>query len=140
MIVPIVLSHKNNPEVEVKAYALLDDGSDSTFVKTSILEKLGIGGPEITLQLNTMHGQRKVIVKKIEGLIAKAMDEAGCSIELPKTYTRDSIPSCSTQIPTPEVASKWPHLQQIGSQLLPLQDRHVISAFMAAYSIAPFNF
>ena len=32
MIVPVILHHKNNPDVKVNVYALLDDGSDTTSV------------------------------------------------------------------------------------------------------------
>ena len=56
-IVPVVLHHKDKPEVEISVYALLDDGSDSTFVKDSSLKNLGIEGPQTSLQLNTMYGK-----------------------------------------------------------------------------------
>ena len=60
MIVPVILHHKANSEVKVKTYALLDDGSDSTFVKNSTLKALGLEGPERSLRLNTMHGRTEI--------------------------------------------------------------------------------
>ena len=32
MFVPVVFSHKDRPNIEICVYALLDDGSDSTFI------------------------------------------------------------------------------------------------------------
>ena len=34
MFVPVILSHKDQPDIKIRVYALLGDGSDSTFVKT----------------------------------------------------------------------------------------------------------
>ena len=84
-------------------YALLDDASDTTFIKESVREQLGIEGLETTLQLSTMLGREKIAVRKVEGLVAKRLDKQ-VEIQLPKTYTRDSIPSRRDQIPTPEIA------------------------------------
>ena len=39
-------------------------------------------------------------------------------IPLPRTYTRDIIPS----IPTPETARKWTHLKRIADQLTPYKE------------------
>ena len=130
LIVPILLSHKDHPNQKVRVYALLDDGSDATFVRTSILKQLGIEGPEITLKLNTMHGQQQITVSKIEGLIAEPMSNVGSPIDLPKAYTSDLIPSFKGQIPTPDVARKWSHLYRIKDQLLPIQDDMVVGVLI----------
>ena len=38
-------------------------------------------------------------------------------VELPKTYTRDDIPTKREEIPRPETAKVWPHLSGIASKL-----------------------
>jgi hypothetical protein len=48
-------------------YALL--ASDSTFVKPSILEELGLKGTDIKLDLFTMSGKQEISVQKIEGVV-----------------------------------------------------------------------
>ena len=121
MIVPVILHHKDNSEVKVKTYALLDDGSDSTFVKNSTLKALGVEGPEISLRLNTMHGRAEIPAKRIEGLVVQRFDE-GTTVVLPRAYSRDSIPSRKDQIPTSETAKKWPHLKGIEDKIPPLQN------------------
>ncbi len=122
MVVPVTLKHKENPSVKINTYALLDNGSDSTFISNSTLGKLEVDGPEITLKLNTMYGQTEIVTKKIEGLVVQHINEVEAPIMLPKAYSRDIIPSKKGQIPTPEKAQKWPHLDRINDQLLPLQE------------------
>lgn len=122
MVVPVILSHKEKPSVEINTYALLDNGSDSTFIKSATLSKLEVDGPDITLKLNTMYGQTEIAAKKIEDLVVQHISKAEAPITLPKAYSRDVIPPKRSQIPTPEVVNKWPHFGQIKDQLLPLQE------------------
>ena len=44
-------------------------------------------------------------------------------MSLPKTYSRDCIPSRNDQIPTPETARKWPHLKRIEGHIAPYDDK-----------------
>ena len=64
------------------AYALLDNASDSTFVKTSVLEELGLKGTDVKLDLFTMSGKQEMSVQRIEGLIVSRLDRR-VEIELP---------------------------------------------------------
>ncbi|KAK3754031.1 hypothetical protein QZH41_020297 [Actinostola sp. cb2023] len=68
-----------------------------------------------------MLGREVIKVSKIEGLIAERTDR-GAKVELPKTYTRERIPSRRDQVPTPEVANKWPHLQRIKNDIPKLDE------------------
>lgn len=100
-------------------YTLLDNASDTTFIKTSTLTSLGVEGPELKLKLYTMHGNTEIPVQKVDGLIVERFDKK-VKIELPKAYSRDSIPSRRNQIPRSEAgrtASIWPHLQRIDASL-----------------------
>jgi len=44
MIVPVILHLKNNPDIKVNVYALLDDSSDTTFITSSTIKQLGVQG------------------------------------------------------------------------------------------------
>lgn len=116
MIVPVILYHKYNSEVKVKTYALLDDGSGSTFIKNYTVKALGMEGPEISLRLNTMHGKTEIPAKRIEGLVAQRFD-GGTTVVPPRAYLQDSIPSRKDQIPTSETAKKWPQLKGINDKI-----------------------
>ena len=114
------LFHKANPERQIKVYALLDDASDTTFVTTQVQEKLGIEGVQTSLNLSTMLGREVLEVERIDGLMVQRLD-GRVQVELPKAYARESIPSRRDQIPTPEVADKWPHLQKIRDKIPPYE-------------------
>ena len=116
---PVWLHHKESPEREVMTYGLLDEASDTTF-KLDILRNLGLNGPEIKLSLFTMLGREEISVEKMSGLVVQQMDKR-VEIELPKTYSRSKIPSGRDQIPTAEVANKWPYLKKIADKLFPYQ-------------------
>ena len=116
MIVPVILWHKDRPDIEVSTYALLDDGSDSTFAAKSILDDLGVKGTDVALKLNTMSGQSQVSTQRIEGLIVQSFNK-GAIIELPKVYSRSAIPFLADHIPSPKVADQWPHLKRIKEQI-----------------------
>ena len=105
----------------MNVYASLDEASDTTFVKTTITEKLGVCGIDTQLILSTMLGREEIPVSKEEGLIVQRIDRR-VQVELPRTFTRDQIPSRRDQIPRPEIADKWPHLRRIRDSILPYQE------------------
>ena len=79
------LHHKDSPKREIMTYALLDEASDTTFIKSEVLKNLGPKGPEVKLNLSTMLGRQEIPVEKISGLVVETIDER-VKIELPKTY------------------------------------------------------
>ena len=121
MIVPVRMHHQDNPERQVVIYALLDPASNGTFIKESILEELQVNGVETQLKLNTMHGSEVVPTRKVGGLIVQRMD-GEVHIELPKTYSRNEIPSRRNEIPRPESAAKWPHPSHLANKIYPYQE------------------
>ena len=88
MIVPVVVQHMDRPHVEV-IYALLDDGSDSTFVTNSALKELGLEGTEVFLKLNTIHYKESIHAQKVERLVVQRLDTR-TAVELPRAYSRES--------------------------------------------------
>jgi len=96
LIIPVYVHHKSHPEVKVKVYALLDDASDTTFIKTAVKEKLGISGVDSKLILSTMLGSEEINVCRVDGLVVERIDQR-VQVELPRTYSRDQIPSASRQ-------------------------------------------
>ena len=120
-IVEVVLFHKDNPEKEMKVYALLDDARDTTFVTTQVQQELGVEGVKTSLDLSTMLGREKLMVEKVDGLVACRLDRR-TQVDLPKAYTRQSIPCRQDQIPTPEIADKWPHFEKIRDKIPPYEE------------------
>ena len=121
LIIPVFVHHKDNPEVKIMIYALLDDASDTTFITTNVKEKLGIPVVNSKLILGTMLGKEEIPVSRVDGLVVERIDQR-VQVELPKTYTREQIPSRRDQIPKPEVAAAWPHLKRIKDKIMPYQE------------------
>ena len=120
VIVPVWIYHKDSPQREVMVYALLDEASDTTFIKLKTLHDLGLTGTEVKLNLFIMLGKEEITVEKTTGLVVKRIDKR-VEIELPKTYSRARIPFRRNQVPRPEVASEWPHLMKIADKIHPFQ-------------------
>ena len=118
LIVPVSLNHHDNLARTTVVYAVLDDQSDACFIKKGVLEHLGIDGPKVELSLSTVLARELVESQRIDGLVVRGIKEKE-AIPLPRTYTRDDIPPKRSQIPRPETAQKWNHLQKITDQLVP---------------------
>ena len=84
-------------------------------------DKLGIPGVSSKLILSTMLGREEITVSRVDGLVVERIDQR-VQVELPRTYSRDQIPSRRDQIPSPEVAAVWPHLQRIKDNIMPYQE------------------
>ena len=123
MIVPVWLSHHGNQSNERLVYALLDDQSDTTFVRDEALRSLGISGLETHLLLSTMHATDKLIkTMRIEDLVIQDFSRQ-VTLHLPKAFSREVIPARREQIPRPEYALQWPHLKKIADQIAPYRER-----------------
>lgn len=118
MIVPVWVHHKDNQDLKVEMYAVLDDQSDTCFITDDACSQLSLSGPEITLELGTMHSVENILTKKIEGLVVSHQNEE-VSIPLPRAYSRDQIPARREQIPRPEITRGWEHLKPISEQIAP---------------------
>ena len=129
-IVPIWLYHKDNPVHKIIVYALLDNASGGTFVKEQSLKRLGIEGTETKLLLTTMHGTQEIETKAVEGLVAAHFTENDVHLDMPRAYVRQHIPADRDEIPRPEAASRWPHLQRVVKDIPPYMEDVEIGALI----------
>ena len=125
MIVPVMLSHCDDPTNEVLVYAMLDTQSDTTFLLASTRQSLGIEGHHTTLTLSTITSERqKVQCRKLDGLSVRGYNQ-DVAVTLPTTFTRRYMPVDRSHIPTSDTARNWPHLHHIANKLSPLLDCEV---------------
>ena len=103
MIFPVWLSHASNPWTERLVYALLDDQSDTTLVTDTVLNHLGVSGPQTNLLLSTMHATDELIKSRKIGLIVQDFKRQ-VTLQLPKAFSREIIPAKRSHIPRPESA------------------------------------
>ena len=119
MIVPVYVSHDNNPDNEVLTYAILDTQSDTTFVTDNVLANLEVNGTPTSLMLSTMTSDNMLIsCQRVKGLSVRAYDGSD-KIQLPVVFSQDHIPAGNDSIPSYKVAEKWPYLRSVVNQLMP---------------------
>ena len=122
VIVPVWLHHFDDPQNERLVYAILDHQSDTTFVREKTIHQLGVTGPETQLLLSTMHAENRPIVsQRIGGLVVRNFNRE-VIIQLPRSFSSEKIPARRDQIPRPEAARQWPHMERIADRLMPYQD------------------
>ena len=122
MILPVWVHHKNDPDHRVNVYAVLDDQSDTCFVTDDVIDKLGVTGPVIKLELGTMQAIEKIDTQRIDDLVVSRFD-GKVDRPLPKAYTRTHIPGKRGQIPRPETARKYDHLEKIAEEIPPCEEQ-----------------
>lgn len=95
LIVPVWLSHKEDPSHKLLVYTLLDDQSDTTFIVKETLCQLGVRGHQTQLLLSTMHGKDVAISsEKVNGLLVQDY-KSQVTIALPNTFSAQTIPARS---------------------------------------------
>ena len=53
LIVPVMISHADNPNIQLKTYALLDNQSNSCFGSDNLIKKLAASTADVKLRLIT---------------------------------------------------------------------------------------
>lgn len=97
-------------------------GTDTTFITESTAQKLQVNGKDSVLNLSTMtQDSAEVKCKVYENLIASDIKDRN-KVNIMRAYSRATIPLNRDHIPTPSVASKWPHLQKIAHMIPELLD------------------
>lgn len=120
LIVPVRVFCKDDPDKSVVTYAVLDDQSDTCFASEDFLSKLG-GFPRsvgMEMTIATITGLSTVRVRKVTDLVAQGVYE-GAQVELPATFSRETIPVSEGQIPLVQTAQHWPHLNKMANNLMP---------------------
>lgn len=75
MIVPVWVFHKDKPEHKVLIYALLDTQSDTTFIKESTCDKLGVHRVSTKLSLSTLHATDiEIQTSHVQGLLIQGLN------------------------------------------------------------------
>ena len=107
------ISLKNDCNSCVEIFALLDTGSQGTFIDEDVLKEINATGLDTTISVKTIHGERTDKCKVIEGLVVSPTFNDSIRIPLPRTYSQSGIPVDDEDIPTKERVSCWKHLEPI---------------------------
>ena len=108
-IVPVQIKVRGSPHC-IETYALLDNGSNSTFCSVSLLERLRINGKKTRLKLITMGRSEEVESLIVRDLVVSDLDE-NVLIPLHEVLSRPVMPVARDEIPRQEDVERWPHLR-----------------------------
>ena len=107
------------PNKAVKVYAIIDDQSNRSLAKTQLLDQLNVEGERIQYTLSSCSGNIVTSGRRANGFTVQSLD-GSTSMELPTLVECNEIPNDRSEIPTPQVASNFPHLKDIANSLPPL--------------------
>ena len=77
---------------DVLTYAMLDNCSQRSFIRETLVEKMQTSGRKTTLYLKTLNGERSESITAIEGLQVAGSKDRSTWIKLPRIYTRKHLP------------------------------------------------
>ena len=96
----------------VETYAFLDSGSNTSFCTESLLERLNLKGAKTKLSLTTLQSEDEPIECSLVSLEASDLSEKH-TVQLPKVYSRPSLPIPPEAIARQEDVDRWPYLKGI---------------------------
>ncbi|KAK3747382.1 hypothetical protein QZH41_002637 [Actinostola sp. cb2023] len=132
MIVPVWVRPEGEPSKEILQYAVLDDQSNVSFISQSLCDRLDLEGPSTVLHLTTVQDSNvPVESNRIHGLEVLDYHRENI-VKLPTLFSRKNVPADRSQIPKPEVAREWNHLQSIAEKLVPYHPDAEISLLIGS--------
>ncbi|KAK3729896.1 hypothetical protein QZH41_001714 [Actinostola sp. cb2023] len=132
MIVPVWVRPEGEPSKEILQYAVLDDQSNVSFISQSLCDRLDLEGPSTVLHLTTVQDSNvPVESNRIHGLEVLDYHRENI-VKLPTLFSRKNLPADRSQIPKPEVAREWNHLQSIAEKLVPYHPDAEISLLIGS--------
>ena len=115
-VVPVWVGHRSSKKM-VKAYAMLDNCSQRSFIKDEIIEDLGVSGGKLKLSLKTLTGEKSEDNEAVDGLIISAIDSKKGRpmrwLELSKAYSQNCLPVEREEIAVPDKIKRWEYLKPI---------------------------
>ena len=109
---------KNKPDFIRRAYAIIDEQSNSSLISSELADELGVSGPQEKYYLSTCTSEKEVKYgRRVANVSIRST--SGTASDLPALVDCDSIPHDKREIPTPELARRFPHIQGIADEIPP---------------------
>ena len=85
-------------------------------ITSELADELGATGPEEKYYLTTCSGEKEAKYgRRVTGVVLKSLK--GTESELPTLIECNNIPRDKQEIPTPEIARRFPHLSDIANEI-----------------------
>ena len=117
----VEVSSKEKPHTVHRVYAIMDEQSNSSLISTELADELGASGPEERYFLTTCSGTKETKYgRRVTDVVIQSI--SGAMANLPTLIECGNIPQDKREIPTPEMARRFPHLQEIANEIPPLDE------------------
>jgi len=124
-LVPVTVFSSRNPEVGVKAYAILDEQSNKTLAKSELFDMLDLRCKQIEYCLTSCSGKVATSGRTSEDFSIVSHDSS-VELKLPSVIECNQIPDIRDEIPTPDVARHYDHLNKIAEHIPEVDDKREI--------------
>lgn len=115
------VSSKEKPHAVRRVYAIMDEQSNSSLISVELADELGASGPEEKYFLTTCSGTKEAKCgRRVTDVVIQST--SGVTAILPTLIECGNIPQDKREIPTPEMARRFPHLQEIANEIPPLDE------------------
>ena len=115
-IVLVDIFCSSSPSNKLRTYAIIDDQSNRSLAKPELFSRLNIDGTPSDYTLYSCSGPCIMNGRKAYDCVVEAVDGMH-SYLLPPLLECSEIPNARDDIPTPEIASHFNHLQDIASEI-----------------------
>lgn len=112
---------KDRPDVVLRVYAIIDEQSNSSLISSELADELGILGPQEKYYLSTCTSEKEVKYgRRVTNV--NIQSPSGTAADLPTLIECDGIPQDKREIPTPEMARRFSHLEDIADEIPPFDN------------------
>lgn len=119
-IVLVRVHPRGKPHLSRSMYAIVDDQSNKSLAKSEFFQIFKENGAETPYSLLSCSGSTMASGRRAKGYIIESLD--GIQWDLPTLIECNEIPDNRSEIPTPEVAQQYKHLQDIANLIPPVDD------------------
>ena len=99
----------------VEALAMLDSGSNTSFISKNVTNKLGLSGPKVLLTINLAGGQKKSEESKLVNITVVPISEE--TIQKPMQVYAINKPCSPAKTVSKKIVNGYPHLKAISNKL-----------------------
>ena len=99
---------KDRPDLVHRLYAIIDEQSNSSLISSELADELRVLGLQEKYYLSTCTSEKEVKYgRRVANVNLRST--SGTAPDLPTLVECDSIPEDKLEIPTPEMARRFPH-------------------------------
>ncbi|KAL5020965.1 hypothetical protein ScPMuIL_000120, partial [Solemya velum] len=117
-IVLVDVTNSTSPGKKLRSYAILDEQSNKTLARKELFDAFDIQSQPENYNMSSCGGKIIMSGRRGTGFCVEALD-GNTVLHLPTVIECDEIPNNREEIPTPEVAMQYSHLQPIADKMAP---------------------